>query len=70
MTECLKRSSANANAAPPWLEEHFPTDSTDVLLGSFVGSYRASRLLVSGRVYVISGRRGARVWLQLQAKNV
>ena len=62
MTECLKRSSANANAAPPWLEEHFPTDSTDVLLGSFVGSYRASRLLVSGRVYVISGRRGARVW--------
>ena len=50
MTECLKRSSANANAAPPWLEEHFPTDSTDVLLGSFVGSYRASRLLVGASV--------------------
>ena len=62
MTECLKRSSANANAAPPWLEEHFPTDASDVLLGSFVGSYRASRLLVSGRVFIVTGSRGARVW--------
>ena len=62
MTECLKRSSANANAAPPWLEEHFPTDASDVLLGSFVGSYRASRLLVSGRVFIVTGTRGARVW--------
>ena len=62
MTECLKRSSANANAAPPWLEEHFPTDASDVLLGSFVGSYRASRLLVSGRVFIVTDTRGARVW--------
>ena len=58
----MKRSSANANAAPPWLEEHFPTDASDVLLGSFVGSYRASRLLVSGRVFIVTGTRGARVW--------
>lgn len=44
-----------------WLEDIFDTDPTDELLGSFTCAY-AAHILIQGKIFIVCGHRGARVF--------